>query len=228
MDLTQALIDKINSRLLFDLPPIRSDVGLVFGQGVYSLLLAPEIARGFRQGRYRKVIISGGVEALKTPDANLLMQFFQAAGVSKKTLPFDRELEADYIARLLPPALRNVCILERQGTNTGENVDLSMPLGLKTAHSVTTVCAASMIARAIGTLRKHFPNPCDKPISTLSVYPPGINATNWTEPKNKFAANSMKLEFRKLQQYESEGFIVPVNLEAEYAAISQSGLAITL
>jgi hypothetical protein len=228
MEITQEIIDTINSRLLFDLPPMHSDVGLVFGQGVYSLLLVPAIAKGFQQGRYKEVIISGGVQALQTSDASLLVKFFQSAGVKQENLPCKGELEADYIARLLPPALREKCTLELQGTNTGENVEFSKPLGLQDAGSITVVCAASMVARTIGTLRKHFADPIQKPISSMPVYPPGINAQNWTAPQNKFAANSMTSEFSKLPKYQDAGFIVPVNLEAERAAIAQSGLAINL
>lgn len=43
--LTPDLIEKINTTLLRDLPPIKSDVGLVFGQGVYSLLLVLKLPR---------------------------------------------------------------------------------------------------------------------------------------------------------------------------------------
>lgn len=219
--LTPDLIEKINTTLLRDLPPIKSDVGLVFGQGVYSLLLVPKAAEGLAQGRYPKIIISGGAEVLKTPDAQALIGFMKQNGVTNDHLPREGEREADYIFRLLPDFAKAVAVCERNSLNTGENVALSRPLGLDEATSITTINSASATMRVLGTLRKNFPDPQIKPISTIPVYPPGINASNW--PHVPFAANSMVGEFQKLTAYEQEGFIVAVDLDRETECLLSSG-----
>jgi hypothetical protein len=221
--LTTIEIEQINSRLLFRLPPIHSAMGLVFGQGVYSYLLVPQIVEALKNGHFPKFIISGGAKVLGTPDAQALIPYIKHAYQAQDNdLPIADETEATYIHRLLPDFAKAHAILEPAGLNTGENVTLSRPLGLDAAGSLTFICAASMAARAMGTLRKHFPSPTQKPISFLPVYPHGINADNW--PAHPFASNSMTSEFRKLTAYLDQGFIVPTNVEEERAALESSGL----
>ncbi len=210
-------INTINQTLLFELPPVKTDIALVFGQGVYSALLVPHVAKGLAEGRYARIIIAGGAEVLNTHDAALLVPFMKKNGLPEDKLPHIGEKEADYIFRLLPEFAQRVSGTKVGGLNTGENVAYSRPLGLDTAGSITVVCAASMSARAIGTLRKHYPDPYAKPISSLPVYPPGINAQNWTQ--HPFAASSMTSEFRKLREYLDLGFIVPVSLFSERQAL---------
>lgn len=222
MSLTPEMIAKINKTLLFDLPPIKSDVGLIFGQGVYSYLLVAKAVEGLDQNRYPKIIIAGGATVLDTPDAKPLIGFLQHLGVANDDLPNAGEKEADYIFRLLPDFAKAVAVRETESTNTGENIELSKPLGLDKAGSITVVCAASMTARAIATLRKSYTSVAGKSVSSIPVYPPGITADNWT--KHPFAAHSMTSEFKKLQQYFDEGHLAAISIDEERDALLKSGL----
>ncbi len=165
----------INRHLLFNMPEVKTQTGLVLGAGAASAYVALEAAEQYAKGNFKKVIVAGGVK----PARDLLRYgVFPRLRKDGLDLPEKDETEAAYIRRIMiMKGVPAVAIrIDEQSENTGQNIENALNLGLGESQSITAITLAYHQRRVFGTIRKHLP---DTPVTTKAVYPLGITKDTW-------------------------------------------------
>jgi uncharacterized SAM-binding protein YcdF (DUF218 family) len=180
-----AEIDEINARHLIQTPLRPADLLFVFGTREDVALRAETACRLWREGLFRRSIVSGGV----TPGGELsecavIKPMMIAGGV-----PSDRILE------------------EHRATNTGENVIFSLPiidsaLGLGTIRSVICLGNTWTGRRYAMTLHRHWPE-VEKMLLTVDSFV--TPRERWHEDA-EFRRRVLS-EWDKIEPYKARGFI---------------------
>ncbi|MDP3852556.1 YdcF family protein [Phenylobacterium sp.] len=180
------LIETINRRHLIRTPLEPADLLFVFGtrHGVPEFVTA--IAELWRGGYFRWAMVSGG------------------------STPGGMEDEASVLSRLMIQAgvPEDVILLEREATNTGENVIFSLPIleeriGLANIGSLIAVGKLHTSARYLMTLQRHWPD-VRKMLWAVNYHDHPVEA--WHEHPELRAA--VLREWRKIGPYKAAGFII--------------------
>lgn len=176
--------DFIRERLLFKMPTVPTDVGIVFGVRSFSGLVASRAAKLYRENRFSKLIVTGGMPVREVG----VTLAFAAAGRwqhVKGALSWDfaRSVrEADHMYKVLRREgvpEKAIIKLDREAMNTGANVKNIMNV-VKAFETATAVTLAPFQRRALGTLRKEI-SPHLVALTSEAVYPAGIDRHNWHE-----------------------------------------------
>jgi uncharacterized SAM-binding protein YcdF (DUF218 family) len=180
-----AEIAEINAKHLIHTPLAPADLLFVFGTREDEGLRANTACRLWREGLFRRAIVSGGV----TPGSELsecavIKPLMVAGGV-----PSDLILE------------------EHRATNTGENVVLSLPiidaaLGLKNVRSVICLGNTWTGRRYAMTLHRHWPE-VEKMLLTVDSF--ATPRERWHEDA-EFRCRVLT-EVDKIAPYKARGFI---------------------
>jgi uncharacterized SAM-binding protein YcdF (DUF218 family) len=180
-----AELAEINARHLIQTPLPPADLLFVFGTRGDVALRAETACRLWREGLFRRAIVSGGV----TPGSDLsecavIKPLMVAGGV-----PADLILE------------------EHRATNTGENVMLSLPiidavLGLKNIQSVICLGNTWTGRRYAMTLHRHWPE-AQKMLLTVDSF--ATPRERWHEDAE--FRRRVLTEFDKIEPYKARGFI---------------------
>jgi len=180
-----AEIAEINAKHLIQTPLRPADLLLVFGTREAEAPRAETACRLWREGLFRRAIVSGGV----TPGSALsecavIKPLMVAGGV-----PGDLILE------------------EHRATNTGENVMLSLPiidaaLGLRNIRSVICLGNTWTGRRYAMTLHRHWPE-VEKMLLTVD---------NFATPREHWHSDGefrrrVLTEFDKIEPYKASGFL---------------------
>ena len=185
MTLTPSQLARIAEYVMPDLAEERADIGLLFGtrHGVEEFCLAAHSL--WERGMFGKLVVSGGCT------------------------PGGRESEADVIGgRLLQLGRpREAMILEREATNTGENVTLAMRLlarmkELESIDSVLVIGKQCSMRRYLMTLERHWPGP-RKFACPVNYF--GVDKSRWYEHE-EFRARVLS-EFGKITEYLQRDFL---------------------
>jgi uncharacterized SAM-binding protein YcdF (DUF218 family) len=178
-------IAEINAKHLIQTPLRPADLLFLFGTRVDEVLRAETACRLWREGLFRRAIVSGGV----TPGSALsecavIKPLMVAGGV-----PADLILE------------------EHRAMNTGENVMFSLPiidaaLGLKNISSVICLGNTWTGRRYAMTLQRHWPE-VEKMLITVDNF--ATPRERWREDP-EFRRRVLR-EFDKIEPYKAKGFI---------------------
>jgi uncharacterized SAM-binding protein YcdF (DUF218 family) len=179
------LVREINTRLLVQTPLRPADLLFVFGtrEGVDEFVEA--IARLWRDGFCRHILISGGPTWNNNDAEAIVLQ----RGVINAGVP------------------ESVILLEPRATNTGENVVFSLPIidaqiGLQDINSVIALGKVCTSVRYLMTLQRHWPE-VEKMLFAVNYFGHPIEA--W--PQHAITRERILREWRKLEPYKAAGFI---------------------
>lgn len=178
-------LDKMTDYMMPQTPLQAADVAFLFGSR-HGLEEFYQVTMDlWTKGLYKHLVISGGITGNWTDSE---------ASVIKKAL-MDRGHPEDAI------------LIEEQATNTGQNVEFSLPIidaaiGLKTVQSVIAIGKISSARRYLMTLEKWWPGPL-KMMAPVNYF--GVTREKWyDDPEFKRRVLS---EFVKIPGYIQQGFI---------------------
>lgn len=182
---TEAEIAAINARHLVETPLRPADLLFVFGTREDVELRVGEAGRLWREGLFRRAIVSGGV----TPGSDIS----------------ECEIMADLMVAGGIPA--DVILREDRAKNTGENVMFSLPvinaaLGLANIRSVICLGNTWTARRYPMTLHRHWPD-----VEKMLVTVDGFNTPRALWHTDAEFARRMLHEWRKIEPYKARGFI---------------------
>lgn len=203
---------KVTDYLLYDMPRVPTELGLVLGNRIVTGFVATEAARLYQEGYFSNIVISGGLPVLQIIPPRY---YFNLA--SHGLLPDGlREKECAMIKRIL---LRNgvkksdILVVESKSNNTGKNIQNTQSI-LEEFNSINIMTVAYHQRRAHSTLRRYLPDNNLK-VTTTAVYPFGITRDSW--PQTPFAG-IVRGEFDKVDpnnttksSYIQQGFCVPID-----------------
>ncbi|HEY2245860.1 MAG TPA: YdcF family protein [Bradyrhizobium sp.] len=180
-----AEIAEINARHLIQTPLRPADLLFVFGTRVDEVLRAETACRLWRDGFFRRAIVSGGVTAGSALSECAVIKPLMAAG----GVPADLILE------------------EHRAANTGENVVFSLPiidaaLGLKNIGSVICLGNTWTGRRYAMTLHRHWPG-VEKMLLTVDGF--ATPRERWHEDAG--FRRRVLTEWDKIEPYKARGFI---------------------
>jgi len=180
-----AEIAAINARHLVATPLKPADLLFVFGTRHDELLRAETACRLWREGLFRRAIVSGGVTAgSHLSECEIIKPLMVEGGV-----PADLILE------------------EHRAANTGENVIFSLPVidaafGLKNIRSVICLGNTWTGRRYAMTLHRHWPE-VEKMLLTVDNF--ATPRGQWhTDPEFR---RRVLAEWDKIEPYKARGFI---------------------
>lgn len=182
---TEAEIAAINARHLVETPLRPADLLFVFGTREDVELRVGEAGRLWREGLFRRAIVSGGV----TPGSDIS----------------ECEIMADLMVAGGIPA--DVILREDRAKNTGENVMFSLPvidaaLGLANIRSVICLGNTWTARRYPMTLHRHWPD-----VEKMLVTVDGFNTPRALWHTDAEFARRVLHEWRKIEPYKARGFI---------------------
>lgn len=178
-------IAEINRTHLIDTPLRPADLLFLFGTREDVALRADTAARLWREGLFRRAIVSGGVTpGSEQSECTIIKAAMVAAGI-----PADRILE------------------EHRAMNTGENVIFSLPiidaaLGLKNTCSVICLGNTWTARRYPMTLHRHWPE-VEKMLLTVDSF--ATSRALW-HTDAEFCRRVLH-EWDKIEPYKAKGFI---------------------
>src|SRR5689334_16666460 len=180
-----AEIAEINAKHLIQTPLKAADLLFLFGTRVDEVLRAETACRLWREGLFRRAIVSGGVTAGSAlSECAVIKPLMVAGGV---------------------PA--NLILEEHRALNTGENVMFSLPIidakiGLKNIRSVICLGNTWTGRRYAMTLHRHWPE-VEKMLLTIDSF--ATPRTLWhTDAEFRRLVLS---EWDKIEPYKARGFI---------------------
>jgi uncharacterized SAM-binding protein YcdF (DUF218 family) len=179
------LAREINARHLVQTGLKPADLLFVFGtrEGVDEFVEA--IAKLWRDGFCRHILISGGPTWNNADAEALVLQ----RGIVRAGVP------------------DNIILLEPRATNTGENVIFSLPIvdshiGLKNIRSVIALGKVCTSVRYLMTLQRHWPE-VEKMLFAVNYF--GHPIEQW--PQHEVTRARILREWNKLAPYKAAGFI---------------------
>lgn len=220
-------VDDINRHLLFAMPKVKTDVGVLFGARSISGLIAELGAALYHSQRFPKIILTGGARIFQPSVALWLVMMGHRAQLSGRLRRdfLTAAREADHMLKIVTnngvPEDAIVAI-ERCSYNTGQNVVNIEPL-LREFNSATLVCTALHQRRALATVRKYFDirkySDTDRMVlTTHGVYPFGLSANNWhrnSRFRKMFFDEYAKMDRDAPGNYIAQGFCEDVDIPAE-------------
>jgi len=194
----------IADALFFEMPLVQTEAAILFGcrNGEHTRALAKLAADLYERKGFQKIYVSGG----------------NSDRANSRSLEF--QIAAQILRRRGIPA--GAIVLEPAAVHTGDNIRLSLELGLGKAASITAICRTPHQRRVLMTMRRYLG---DTPhITTATLLPGserGITLNNWhTDPFLRAFAQS---EYNKVVQptengvppYVELGYCVPVDIAGE-------------
>ena len=182
---SEAEIAEINNRHLVETPLKPADLLFVFGTREDVPRRVDEAVRLWREGLFRRSIVSGGV----TPGSHLSECEIIKAAMAARGVPAERILE------------------EHRAMNTGENVIFSLPvidaaIGLSNIRSVICLGNTWTARRYPMTLQCHWPD-VEKMLCNVDSFDTPL--PQWhTHPE--FRLRVLR-EWDKIEPYKARGFI---------------------
>jgi uncharacterized SAM-binding protein YcdF (DUF218 family) len=183
------LLNRIGRYVMIKTPVEVADLAFVFGTRDGVEEFAGEIDRYWKRGFFPWIVIAGGsTQGNPNPESDVLFNKLVELGVSE-----------------------NCIICERNSTNTGENVQFSLPLikqhiAFDRIRSIIAVGKISSSRRYLMTLERYWPGP-KKMILPINHF--GVPEKRWFED-NEFQARVME-EWNKIPRYLALGFLKEID-----------------
>lgn len=219
MTLRDSDIQAINQRLLYNLPSVRTALGVAFGARAASPYVAMQTAQLYKDGYIDKVLITGGNSSLEFLSSDLYDHLNTDIPVG---FPLSQEVvEAATIRQILLKMDINpddIVSIEDQSTNLNESIDYCQEI-LKNFYSVQLITLAYRQRRTLGTYRKNFPD-TDYRVTTTPVYPFHFTHDNWhqhVEARSQATSEFEKINPDNPDNYMEQGYCVEVNPYKEHA-----------
>jgi uncharacterized SAM-binding protein YcdF (DUF218 family) len=183
------LLNRIGRYVMIKTPVEVADLAFVFGtlDGVEEF--AGEIDRYWKRGFFPWIVIAGGsTQGNPNPESDVLFNKLVELGVNE-----------------------NCIICERNSTNTGENVQFSLPLikqhiAFDRIRSIIAVGKISSSRRYLMTLERYWPGP-KKMILPINHF--GVAEKRWFED-SEFKARVIE-EWNKIPRYLALGFLKEID-----------------
>ena len=177
--------EEIRRYVMVKTPLEPADLAFVFGTRHGIPNFADKIADYWQKHFFPWILIAGGPTKGETePESDALKN-----ALTSRHVPRDR------------------IICERRSTNTGENVEFSLPIieqhfGIQRIRSLIAVGKISSSRRYLMTLERHWPGP-KKMILPINYF--SVSEDEWTkDPEFK---SRVLAEWDKLPRYEETGFL---------------------
>jgi uncharacterized SAM-binding protein YcdF (DUF218 family) len=183
------LLNRIGRYVMIKTPIEVADLAFVFGTRDGVEEFAEEIGRYWKRGFFPWIVIAGGsTQGNPNPESDVLFNKLVELGVNE-----------------------NCIICERNSTNTGENVQLSLPLikqhiAFDRIRSIIAVGKISSSRRYLMTLERYWPEP-KKMILPINHF--GVPEKRWFED-SEFQARVME-EWNKIPRYLAFGFLKEID-----------------
>jgi uncharacterized SAM-binding protein YcdF (DUF218 family) len=177
--------EQIRRYIMIKTPLEPADLAFVFGTRHGIKNFADEIANYWQKHFFPWIFIAGGP-------------------TKGQTVPECDTLKNSLVHRGVPPD-RIIC--ERRSTNTGENVEFSLPIidqhfGIQNIRSLIAVGKISSSRRYLMTLERRWPDP-KKMILPINYF--SVSEEHWIkDPEFK---SRVLAEWEKLPRYEQMGFL---------------------
>ena len=183
------LLNRISRYVMIKTPVEVADLAFVFGTRDGVEEFAAEIDRYWKRGFFPWIVIAGGsTQGNPNPESDVLFNKLVELGVNE-----------------------NCIICERNSTNTGENVQFSLPLikqhiAFDGIRSIIAVGKISSSRRYLMTLERYWPGP-KKMILPINHF--GVPEKRWFED-SEFQARVME-EWNKIPRYLALGFLKEID-----------------
>ena len=183
------LLNRISRYVMIKTPVEVADLAFVFGTRDGVEEFAGEIDRYWKRGFFPWIVIAGGsTQGNPNPESDVLFNKLVELGVNE-----------------------NCIICERNSTNTGENVQFSLPLikqhiAFDRIRSIIAVGKISSSRRYLMTLERYWPGP-KKMILPINHF--GVPEKRWFED-SEFQARVME-EWNKIPRYLALGFLKEID-----------------
>lgn len=170
---------------------------VILALGSSDLRVAERAAQLFTTGYGKQLVVSGGFGRI-TKDR------FAAA---------EADIFADIVVRMGVPA--DKLLLERQATNTGENITLTHALLTQSnvqPKSILVVTKPYMERRTYATFKKQWPAPATK----LFVTSPDVSYYSYFTPDlpKDLVINTMVGDLQRIREYPKRGYQIPQDIPA--------------
>lgn len=217
----KTVVEGINDYLLFNSPSANTEVGLLLGATGVSGEIARHAAKLYKEGRFKKIIVSGGVPVNK---AKGVLSFMNSLDSDITINPNDiksKETEAAYMRKVLIDNGVNaddITFVENKSQNTQENIQ-NCKAEIEEFSSVTLVTPAYSQRRALMTLRGNIET--DPIVVTEPVYPFGTRRDNWHDKVIRYIVEGEmhKIDPSNPKNYVAEGYCVDVDLFHEFERV---------
>jgi uncharacterized SAM-binding protein YcdF (DUF218 family) len=207
----------------YDSTPAYGHTGILLGNGCVSGDIARAAAQAYKQGRIKKIIITGGVQS-KNPPLYVILSDHNFNIVKEDFL--NNDLEADYMQSVLLANgvnLHDIVYVERRSQNTGDNFEMVEPaIRALNTKSAILFGVAYGAPRAYQTAIRVMP---DIHFQSERVFPYGLSMQEWKIkwPNINFIKKILINERHKLDphnpnNYYKQGFCVPVELPRKSTA----------
>jgi uncharacterized SAM-binding protein YcdF (DUF218 family) len=186
---SKPLIERIGRYIMIKTPLEVADLAFVFGTRDGVEEFADEIDRYWKRGFFPWIVIAGGsTQGNPNPESTVLYNKLVDHGVNESCI-----------------------ICERNSKNTGENVQLSLPLiklriAFDRVRSIIAVGKISSSRRYLMTLERYWPGP-KKMILPINYF--GVPENRWFEDA-EFQARVMA-EWDKIPRYLALGFLKEID-----------------
>jgi uncharacterized SAM-binding protein YcdF (DUF218 family) len=184
-----ALDEQIRRYVMVKTPLEPADLAFVFGTQHGIVSFADQVAHYWRKDFFPWILIAGGPT---------MGQSLAESDLLKNAL-VDRGVASDHI------------ICERRSTNTGENVEFSLPvigqhLDIQHVRSLIAVGKISSSRRYLMTLERHWPEP-KKMILPINYF--SVSEDQWM--KDADFKSRVLAEWEKIPRYEKMGFLKEID-----------------
>ena len=186
---SKKLIELIGRYIMIKTPIEVADLAFVFGTRDGVEEFADEIDRYWKRGCFPWIVIAGGsTQGNPNPESDVLCDRLVDRGVNKSCI-----------------------ICERNSTNTGENVQLSLPLikqhiGFERVRSIIAVGKITSSRRYLMTLERYWPGP-KKMILPINYF--AVPENRWFED-TEFRSRVMN-EWDKIPRCLAMGFLKEID-----------------
>ena len=186
---SKPLIERIGRYIMIKTPIEVADLAFVFGTRDGVEEFADEIDRYWKRGFFPWIVIAGGsTQGNPNPESTVLYNKLVDRGVNESCI-----------------------ICERNSKNTGENVQLSLPLikqriAFDRVRSIIAVGKISSSRRYLMTLERYWPGP-KKMILPINYF--GVPENRWFED-TEFRSRVMN-EWDKIPRYLAMGFLKEID-----------------
>jgi uncharacterized SAM-binding protein YcdF (DUF218 family) len=183
------LIELIGRYIMIKTPIEVADLAFVFGTRDGVEEFADEIDRYWKRGCFPWIVIAGGsTQGNPNPESDVLCDRLVDRGVNKSCI-----------------------ICERNSTNTGENVQLSLPLikqhiGFERVRSIIAVGKITSSRRYLMTLERYWPGP-KKMILPINYF--AVPENRWFEDTE--LRSRVMNEWDKIPRYLAMGFLKEID-----------------
>lgn len=174
--------EKISDFLIYEMPPVNTEVTVLLGSGCVSGSVARAGAVRYNSGLCEKFIISGGISTF-APHLYLGLVMLGFGSQCKPSDFLSVKRESDIMADILVKSgvpHSAIVFKDDKATNTGQNF-ANIHSELRLFNTAAIITPAHHQRRALATALKSFAGTTPPAFVTYGVYPFGVGRENWPQ-----------------------------------------------